>query len=406
MSIIRTVGQYTPPQSPDEIPTGVGYVPVGSIISWIPGYFSSLNNIGYNRSFGTADTVAAANTYLLPLGWRVCDGGEPNDAVSPIWSSSGKKVPQLHDKRFLQGSLSIVASGEGSLDPDGTIQGASNTIPDHTHGLGTISMSNVDISHSHSVGTLVNAAEGDHIHAAGTYSTNCSLSNNAVAANTHTHIAPAHYHGIGTGTGLSAAGQTLGSTLVSLASGASSVIGNKSQLSHGHSTRTNNLNTGGGDRMLQFTTTGFSSSFSDTTFTHVNDITFAGTFAASGSASGTIDIGHTHPNPSTVTGTIGLFAGGVDGNSTTAMVTTTNSASTTVSLTNTTLSNRSGRVVDAVGVNATHNHTISGSVATSTGVGQTAHTHSLSGSVGYGNAPSATDNRPQYLRCFMIIRIK
>lgn len=35
----------------------------------------------------------------------------------------------------------------------------------------------------------------------------------------------------------------------------------------------------------------------------------------------------------------------------------------------------------------------------------TSHTHTLSGTVGTGSLPAATDNRPKYLKCLMIIRV-
>lgn len=379
MAIIRTSGQTTAPQNPGEIPSGVGYTPVGTIVAWIPGYFSGLNNVGYTRSFGSADSVAAANTYLAPLGWRVCDGGEPTDTVSPVWNAAGRKVPQINDKRFLQGSMSIVASGEGVLDPDGTIQGAANTIYDHTHTLGSLSVANVDISHNHSFGTLVNAAEGSHIHAAGTYSTNCSLSNAQVAAHTHTHSVPAHYHGMGNGANLSVA------------------------IDHNHGAVNSGTETG-------YTTYGVCTLIPNDFNNYHQGVGNSTTVAPYAVAT---QDGFTHyhsvdlPNytgSSAPTGSIGLVTGGVDGN--TQQTSGNNSGSTTVSVNNATIINRSGGIVDGVGNASTHNHAISGSVATSTGAGQTLHTHGVSGSVGYGNAPSATENRPQYLRCFMIIRFK
>ena len=133
---------------------------------------------------------------------------------------------------------------------------------------------------------------------------------------------PAHYHGIGTGAGLSAAGQTLGTSNVSLASGACSIAASTYSTgndSPDHSHGIDQFGNGNSGHLTAVQQNGFSTADAGNgihntynsggaSARHTHSIP-----AMSGSASGTTNIGHTHA-ASTVTGTIGLVTGGVDGN--------------------------------------------------------------------------------------------
>jgi len=82
---------------------------IGSIIAWAGGYFTNGANGGFTSVLG--NTIAAANAYLNPKGWYVCDGAELNLPDSPIFDGAGRYLPNLTDDRFLMGST--VAGGIG-----------------------------------------------------------------------------------------------------------------------------------------------------------------------------------------------------------------------------------------------------------------------------------------------------
>jgi len=127
---------------------------------------------------------------------------------------------------------------------------------------------------------------------------------------------PAHYHGIGLGAALSAAGQTLGSTAISLASGSaagqSHTGSSNSDGSHRHLQYQAGFATGGGLVVGVAATGSGTGANGYTEYDGTHSHTINHTHAASG-VTGTTDIAHTHA-ASTVTGTIGLFTGGQNGN--------------------------------------------------------------------------------------------
>lgn len=86
-----------------------GHAPVGSIMAWQGGYFTSGSNGGFTNVLG--NTVALANAYLNPYGYHVCDGAQVNDPDSPIFSAAGRYLPNLSDSRFLMGSTAAGAIG-------------------------------------------------------------------------------------------------------------------------------------------------------------------------------------------------------------------------------------------------------------------------------------------------------
>lgn len=344
MAIIRTIGQTTEPQSSGEVPNGVGYAPVGSVLAWFPGFFAASPNSAYSRVLGSADSVAGANAYLIPLGWRVCDGGEPTDSVSSIWNVAGRKVPQLNDRRFLQGSLSIVASGEGALNPDGTIQGASNTIPDHIHAINFTSQG--DSGHTHTLGGSTSAGT-QHSHnwpppatnQEGNWSTNSS---NSVATS----------GGYGDGSQNTYSDQS--SIFDWSIAGKSRASGYSQQsLSHSHPIRSDSF---AGDRQV-----GMGNGGTDGDIYMIQDYPISNQGALY--AANTDLTNHSHE--------FYLYA------------------------------HRHWITTRAATGEAAHTHPLPASTGATSG-----HTHTISGNAGTGQVPSATENRPQYLRCFMIIRFK
>jgi microcystin-dependent protein len=99
--------------------------PVGSIVAYVPGYFTDGSNAGFTHQMVSANTVAAVNALLNSSGWYVCDGAALNDADSGIFNGAGRYLPNLTDDRFFMGDT--VAGGIGGAN--------SNNIA-HTHTTG------------------------------------------------------------------------------------------------------------------------------------------------------------------------------------------------------------------------------------------------------------------------------
>ncbi len=114
-----------------------GSVPVGSIISWVPGYFSDTSNGGYYEAIPS-----------LPSNWQKCDGSEFYDEDSSIYNVPGRYLPKIDDDRFLMGSTILAQSG-GSNSMAHT-----HSVPKHYHGLGDLNIV-ASGSHHHSYYTYV-----------------------------------------------------------------------------------------------------------------------------------------------------------------------------------------------------------------------------------------------------------
>jgi len=125
---------------------GLPGTPVGSILPWMSGYFTSNANAGFTDVLTGGTSEALANAYLNPLGFYVCDGAAPNDPASPIWNAAGRYLPKLNDDRFLMGSTT---AGQGATT-------GSNTLRDHLHPTFGLAQ-----AHSH---TATTAGGGAHLH--------------------------------------------------------------------------------------------------------------------------------------------------------------------------------------------------------------------------------------------------
>lgn len=86
-----------------------GLAPVGSIIPWIGGHFTSSANAGFTSVLG--NSVAAVNALLNNSGWYVCDGSALNISGSLIFNAAGRYLPNLTDNRFVMGSTAAGATG-------------------------------------------------------------------------------------------------------------------------------------------------------------------------------------------------------------------------------------------------------------------------------------------------------
>jgi len=133
--------------------------PIGSIVSYSPGYFTNGSNGGFTRVGPATNTVAGVNSYL-PGNWRVCDGSALNDPDSPIWVGASRFLPNLTDSRFLMGSTAAGTTGGANTVPH-THSVTSNvtvsaqptfTVPDHYHGKGTLNITSSG-AHTHTYST-------------------------------------------------------------------------------------------------------------------------------------------------------------------------------------------------------------------------------------------------------------
>ncbi len=106
-------------------------IPIGSIVAWMPGYFTTSENGGFTLALGSSNDAEGANAYLNPLGWYVCDGALFNDPDSPIFNDTGRCLPKLTDDRFLMGDSGggISAGGSNTMTHTHDV-----TTSDHTHG--------------------------------------------------------------------------------------------------------------------------------------------------------------------------------------------------------------------------------------------------------------------------------
>ena len=141
--------------------------PVGSIVAYVPGYFTNGSNAGFTYRMVSANTVAAVNALLNSSGWYVCDGAALNDADSGIFNGVGRYLPNLTDDRFLMGDT--VAGGIG---------GANSNDISHVHSTGDFTLTTSHIpSHSHTV--TVNSG-GEHTHTIPAFTFTGSVSSNRV----------------------------------------------------------------------------------------------------------------------------------------------------------------------------------------------------------------------------------
>jgi hypothetical protein len=125
--------------------------PVGSIIAYVPGYFTNGSNAGFTYRMVSANTIAAVNALLNSSGWYVCNGAALNDAGSGIFNGAGRYLPNLTDDRFFMGDT--VAGGIG---------GANSNNISHTHTTGNFTLTTSHMpSHNHTV--TVNSG-GEHYH--------------------------------------------------------------------------------------------------------------------------------------------------------------------------------------------------------------------------------------------------
>ena len=352
MSNSNLIGQYS----------GMGAVPVGVILPWISGYFTAGTNTGHTPVLASADTIAAANTYLNPFGYYVCDGSVLNVTGSPIWNAAGRYLPNLTDSRFLMGATAIGAAANGGSNVMADHKHANTNLTvasesSHTHGVGTFTNA-TEAAHTHGVGTFGNTAEASHTHSWGSFWSNDDA--NSVTSDNGDNSQNTYSDGIA---GINAWG---GGSYASRATASDS-----GTLAHGHSIRSSSF---AGDLPVGMGTGG-----SDGSWYMIQDwpITNAGQLYAN-SDNGSLAHGHTYYLPS--------HRHWMKSRATTAGSSHNHVFSGT----------------SAAG--SSHTHTFSGTSA----AGST-HTHTLSGVIGSGTTDpiaGTIENRPKYMNCFMIVRVK
>jgi len=131
--------------------------PVGSIIAYMPGYYSAAANGGGFTEVGLASNTVTACNDALPNNWRVCDGTDINDPESPIWNAVGRHLPEMTDSRFMRGATASGVAGGANSKTLNTPQ-----LPSHSHS-GTTAAANAPHAHPGTTGT----ANAPHGHPAG-----------------------------------------------------------------------------------------------------------------------------------------------------------------------------------------------------------------------------------------------
>jgi hypothetical protein len=124
--------------------------PTGSIFAWMGGYFTQTNNGGSFISV-LGNDLNSVDSFLAPMGYRVCAGQEVINENSLIFNSNNRYLPNLTSQRFLMGHTS---AGSILNNNDVTIQFLNNTV--NTFGTSvTFNKNQISgaVGHTHSQGT-------------------------------------------------------------------------------------------------------------------------------------------------------------------------------------------------------------------------------------------------------------
>lgn len=157
--------------------------PVGSIVGMLGGYYTNTANGGFKDVLG--NSISALNRFLKPYGWRVCDGGAPNDPDSPVFNATNRHVPNITGNRFLRGSTSAGSIG-GSTTHHHSMPGHTlsiNEIPAHKHLLpvtnsaGTKSMWYADAPHNRQIAQYTDYYGSTRAHVHGNVGTSTKNAN-------------------------------------------------------------------------------------------------------------------------------------------------------------------------------------------------------------------------------------
>jgi len=144
----------------DAIKASPSVAPVGTIVSYNPGYYTNGSNGSFTVVGPAGNTVAQVNAYL-PSSWRVCDGSALNDADSPIFNASGRHLPNLTNSRFVMGATTAGTPGGAA-----TVTLETTNLPSHSH---TIAHTH-SINHDHaSQNTNPTGSHGGHIFSGATH---------------------------------------------------------------------------------------------------------------------------------------------------------------------------------------------------------------------------------------------
>lgn len=190
-----------------------GFVPVGSVLAYVPGYFTNGANAGFTFQMVSANTIAAVNALLNSKGFYVCNGAALNDADSGIFNGANRYLPNLTDDRFLMGDT--VAGGTGGANSSdishvhttGDFTLLEAHLPAHSH---TVTVSGGNHTHTYNGATggsgaiSHNDSSGNYRHMSGSGTTGGTGSHSHTASVSSVGSGTAHNHG-NTGTGGSAA---------------------------------------------------------------------------------------------------------------------------------------------------------------------------------------------------------
>jgi len=172
-----------------------GFAPVGSIVAYVPGYFTDGSNAGFTYQMVSANTVAAVNALLNSSGWYVCDGAALNDADSGIFNGVVRYLPNLTDDRFLMGdTLAGAIGGEAThVHTTGSFTLTSSHVPSHSH---TITVGSGG-SHTHTIKAFTPPGSYDYSNVVYNNEAGHYVPRETGSSGAHTHTASCSSYGSG-----------------------------------------------------------------------------------------------------------------------------------------------------------------------------------------------------------------
>lgn len=133
-------------------------LPVGSIISLNPGYYSNSSN-GSFVSVISGNNTSTVKSWLSDNypNWWLCDGTIPNDSESPIWNNTSLKVPEMTANRFCRGAT---AAGSGQTTSNSKTLSKNTTMKVHAHNRGNLGLTGFNRNHDHNSNNSISLNHG------------------------------------------------------------------------------------------------------------------------------------------------------------------------------------------------------------------------------------------------------
>lgn len=166
-------------------------VPVGSVIFFSGGYFTTNSNGGFVSVLG--NTAAEVNAYANPYGFYALNGAECNVPGSPIYDGPGRYLDKVTDDCFIMGDAIVGTVGGTNTDvhthtfnhlhTTGNFTLGITHIPPHTHPSAaddtasndqTAAVADAGQVHPAALGTVTGSTGGGQAHNHGTTGTSAA----------------------------------------------------------------------------------------------------------------------------------------------------------------------------------------------------------------------------------------